>query len=161
MNTENNALLATACREASTWCCKDGYIFLPRSEYQAILDHLADKPKALAEFQSRTLDHGDFLLYDQKTRCQFLEANDMCGLFAHGVRPTECFWWPAHVYLASDGGLEIRVSECCSGCRHIGQRSPFLQTVEDQARKIGLPLLHKFRQVHSYDVNHTVAKKIV
>jgi len=159
-NTENNASLASACRNANTWCCKDGFIFIPRQEYQAIADYLADNPRVLSEFCSRSKDHGDFLLYDQKTRCQFLQSDEMCELFALGIRPTECFWWPAHVYLTEDGSLEIRVSECCSACNHIKHDDEFLKRVEEQAKIIGIPLLVRFRKVHSYDVNYHVAKKI-
>ncbi|MSR71655.1 MAG: hypothetical protein EXS50_03265 [Candidatus Taylorbacteria bacterium] len=158
--TENNAPLAYACREASTWCCKDGFIFLPRVEYEAIIAYLVEKPDALADFSSRIIDHGDFLLYDQKTRCQFLRENETCELFSLGIRPTECFWWPAHVYLDDRGELEIRVSKCCTACKYIESGSDFLAKVEVQARAIGLPLLTKFRRIHSYDVSYEVAKKI-
>ena len=61
---EDDLPLASACREANTWCCKDGFIFLPRAEYEAICSHLRANEKALSEFVSRTTDHGDFLLYD-------------------------------------------------------------------------------------------------
>ncbi len=158
--SNDNDRLASSCREANTWCCKDGYVFLPRQEYQAIIEYLAGNSEALREFSSRISDHGDFLLYDQRTRCQFLNKDELCELHTLGIKPTECFWWPAHVYITNDGDLEIRVSECCSGCKFIASDSHHLKKVEKQAKAIGLALLKRFRIAHSYEVNYKVAKRI-
>ena len=158
--SSDNDHLASSCREANTWCCKDGFVFLPRQEYLRIIEYLAGKPEAREEFDLRIYDHGDFLLYDQKTRCQFLDKDELCELHPLGVKPTECFWWPAHVYMTDDGELEIRVSECCSGCKFITKGSNHLKVVEKQARAIGLSVLRRFRIAHSYDVNYSVAKTI-
>jgi hypothetical protein len=109
--SEDNMLLASSCSKEQVACCKDGYIFLPRSEYQAIIKHLTSRPNDLQEFTSRIADHGDFLFYNQQTRCQFLRSDERCELHHLGIKPSECFWWPAHVYLADDGTLEIRVAK--------------------------------------------------
>lgn len=156
----DNNRLASSCREANTWCCKDGYIFLPRKEYQVIIDYLAGREEDRKVFESRVSDYGDFLLYDQETRCQFLNCEELCELHSLGIKPTECFWWPAHVYVTEDGKLEIRVSECCSGCKAIALDSPHMEKVEAQAREIGLSTLKRFRTVHSYDVSYKVAQVI-
>lgn len=158
--SDENNHLASACRGANTWCCKDGYVFLLRQEYEAIVQYLVGKSEVRKEFDSRISDQGDFLLYDQKTRCQFLNEEESCELHSLGIKPTECFWWPAHVYMTDDGELEIRVSECCSGCKFISKDSDHLKIVEQQARAIGLPLLRRFRIAHSYEVNYKVSKTI-
>jgi hypothetical protein len=156
----DNLVLASSCGEKKAACCKDGYIFLPRMECQRILDYLADKPDQLQEFKARLADHGDFYLYDQQTRCQFLQEDERCELHAKGLKPTECFWWPAHVYLADDGSLEIRVATCCSGCSHLTPECSHVEVVTEQARKIGLPLLTNFRKVHSYGKDYRVVAKL-
>lgn len=155
-----NLLLASSCNDAQAACCKDGYVFLPNSEYQAICQHLKDRPADLQEFKSRVTDHGDFLLYNQKTRCQFLLADERCELHPLGIKPTECFWWPAHVYLADDGSLEIRVATCCSGCGLVTSDSLHIQKVAEQARVIGLSILGEFRRTHSYGTSYRVVAKL-
>lgn len=163
METEestDNALLASSCVKEQAACCKDGYIFLPRSEYLSIIEYLSGKPDELQEFTSRVANHGDFLLYNQKTRCQFLQPDEQCELHPLGIKPTECFWWPAHVYLAEDSTLEIRVATCCSGCSLIQPDSSHVKKVAEQARTIGLLLLKSFRTIHSYGKNYKVVAKL-
>src|SRR3989344_2513338 len=154
--SNDNAQLALACSKVQAACCRDGYVFLPRSEYQAIIEHLANKPNDLLEFTSRVVDHSDFLLYNQQTRCQFLHPDERCELHPLGIKPSECFWWPAHVYLADDGTMEIRVAACCSGCSFIQPESSHIKKVAEQARAIGLQLLKNFRTVHSYGKGYKV-----
>lgn len=158
--SDENMLLASSCNNAQTACCKDGYIFLPMSEYKSILQHLVNRHRDLQEFTSRITDHGEFLLYNQKTRCQFLHANERCELHPLGIKPTECFWWPAHVYLADDGSLEIRVANCCPGCELVTSDSLHVQKVAEQARVIGLSILGEFRKKHSYGKNYRVVAKL-
>ncbi len=155
----DNSLLASSCEAGHSACCKDGYIFLPKKEFETVLQYLATQPKNLKEFRSRVTDFGNFLLYNQKTRCQFLLADERCELHPLGIKPTECFWWPAHVYLADDGTLEIRVANCCSGCGLIQPNSPHVEKVAEQARTIGLPIITEFRRTHSYGKDYRVVMK--
>jgi Fe-S-cluster containining protein len=155
----DNTLLASSCEKEQAACCKDGHVFLPKSEYLAIIEYLASRSEGLREFISRITDRGDFLLYNQKTRCQFLQSDERCELHHLGIKPSECFWWPAHVYLVEDDSLEIRVAECCSGCSLIQPDSSHVKKVAEQARVIGLPVLREFRRAHSYGKNYRVVAK--
>lgn len=154
-----NLHLADSCGQANVICCKKGYIFLPPSEHNAIAEYLKDTTEALREFESRITDHGDFFLYDQKSNCQFLREDNLCQLHPIGIKPTECFWWPGHVYIGLDG-LEIRVATCCGGCHHLKNNSPHIAKIAQQAEEIGHELLIKFRQIHNYGDDYKVVKKI-
>ena len=114
-------------------------------------------PKDLAEFETRCEKHDGFSLYDQQDSCQFLDKNNLCRLHDAGVKPSECYWWPYHVYEEKDGSLSIRLStSCCEGYKSVGSGVAFIATVENQARSIGGSLLRKFRQTYhgSYQTTH-------
>ena len=125
--SSENKHLAVSCGQTNVACCKEGFIFLPRSEYEAILSHLKNDVAGLEEFKARIVDHGEFLLYNQKSSCQFLASDNRCQLHPLGIKPTECFWWPGHVYLGSNGTLEIRVASCCGGCSCLNVGSPHIK----------------------------------
>ena len=147
--TDFNLKLAAACRTQCAACCRRGVIFLPESEYQALRQWVVNNaPADLPALEARTKQFDEFRLYDQKDRCQFLDERNDCRLHAEGVKPGECFWWPFHVFIAADGGLEIRMSTtCCEGFRHYTPGLPFLDQVEAQARAIGYARLRAFRAV--------------
>ncbi len=127
-----------------------GRLFLPRGEYEAICRHLArTAPEALPEFQKRAEDHGSFLLYDQKDRCQFLDEANLCRLHPLGLKPSECFWWPYHVYVGSAGRLEVRLfTACCDGYKSHGPHSPYPRLIERRVAEIGHEVVRAFRRVY-------------
>jgi Fe-S-cluster containining protein len=137
--TDFNQKLAAACQSKCASCCCKGMIFLPENEFQAIKQWVSNKsPADLSEFEQRTKMFDGFRLYDQKDRCQFLDQGNLCRLHSQGVKPTECFWWPFHVYAASDKSLEIRLStSCCDGYKYYTPNLPFLEIIESQAKTIG------------------------
>jgi hypothetical protein len=148
---EVNDLLATACQKCGSPCCKKGQIFLPRAEYKRIHEHVVLLGEAeTKEFESRVSDHGLFFLYDQKIGCQFLDAHNLCRLHNIGLKPSECFWWPYHVYAGSaPGTLEIRVyMDCCDGHEADGDNSSYHQVIEEEAAQIGFDVLRKFREAY-------------
>ena len=112
---ELNDQLATACQKCGAACCKKGQIFLPRDEYVRIRSHaLGLGLDQTAEFDSRITDYGLFYLYDQKQGCQFLDSDNLCRLHDIGLKPTECFWWPYHIFNSETDELEVRLSfSCC------------------------------------------------
>lgn len=146
-----NRRLAEACQAAGAACCCKGLLFLPEPEYHAITMWIgARDPAQQTEFESRTEAHGGFRLYHQRDRCQFLDHARRCRLHEAGVKPTECFWWPYHVYTDAEGGLEIRVcTSCCEGHRQGPADADVARTIELQARAIGLDVLRAFRRVYA------------
>ncbi len=157
----SNEYLAGCCRNAEANCCKDGYLFLTREEFQNLNQYCHAVKSELQEFQERITDCGAYALYDQRTRCQFLDSNDHCRLHDLGLKPTECFWWPAHVYLAKTGDLEIRVATCCSGCGMLTSNCEHIQRVVEQARAIGLNTLKAFRRRITYGEEYRVVSPLL
>lgn len=145
-----NDLLAAACRTAGANCCKLGRLFLPQEERRQIEAWLAARSREqLGEFQRRCVPHEGFHLYDQQQRCQFLDGQNLCRLQAAGLKPTECFWWPFHVYVNEQDRLEIRLAtSCCGGHRHCEPGLPFVAQVEAQAKRLGAGLIRRFRQAY-------------
>ena len=147
---EVNSRLAASCQSACSACCKKGKIFLPDGQHDAILKWLeANAPEEMAEFESRCERFNAFYLYDQRSACQFLDGSDLCRLHTEGVKPRECFWWPLHVYTGGSTPFEIRVSTaCCGGHAHLNPHSPYVDTVEAEARQLGGEILTSFRKVY-------------
>ncbi len=157
MTTEElNDQLAHACQSCQAACCKKGQLFLPRVEYERMHAH-AQKlgSAAVEEFEERVSDHGSFLLYDQKDRCQFLDERNLCELHPLGLKPSECFWWPYHVFTAgSQESLEIRLyTSCCEGYRAHGPHSPYPAHIEEGVNAMGFDVVRAFRRQYggSYD----------
>jgi hypothetical protein len=50
---------------------------------------------------------------DQKDCCQFLSEKNLCRLHLEGVKSSECFWWPVHIYGTEPENLELRVATIC------------------------------------------------
>jgi len=148
-----NQRLAEACQAAGAACCHSGFLFLPDTEYLALAAWLeANHPGERAQFEARMmpLTHAGFHLYDQRHRCQFLDRARRCRLHKAGVKPTEYFWWPYHVYAADNGQLEIRVcTACCEAHRQSETATDFVDTIECQARAIGLDLMRDFRREYA------------
>jgi hypothetical protein len=146
---EFNQKLAKACQQCQAACCKKGRLFLPRKEYEAIRAHLGkSNPAALQEFQDRTADHETFLLYDQKNCCQFLDEANLCRLHSLGLKPSECFWWPYHVYADSAGQLEVRLSTaCCDAYKSHGPHSPYPRLIGQRVAEIGPEVVRAFRRI--------------
>lgn len=147
-----NDFLASACQQCGAACCKMGKIFLPPVEHERIRRHVAALgAEAEAEFAERTTDHGYFFLYDQRNRCQFLDERNLCRLHNLGLKPSECFWWPYHVFPGEGpSGLELRVfTGCCDGHKADHPDSPYHQLIESQAAKFGFDVIRKFREVYA------------
>ncbi len=157
-----NCGLAGACQATEASCCKKGKIFLPPSEYQAILDWLqTHSPAEIDSFKARCAHHDDaFILYDQEQRCQFLDDANLCRLHRDKVKPSECFWWPLHVYTPVEGeGLEIRVATCCEGYRCKGDLEGYLEEIEARAKVIGYDRIRAFRKVYEGNSDKKIAVK--
>ena len=152
-----NEQLALACQATCSSCCKKGKIFLPNGEYEKILEWITENsPDDVAEFQARSEKYDGFHLYDQKSRCQFLDVKDLCRLHTWGVKPRECFWWPLHIYTTESNNLDIRVStSCCSAYQHIGPLSPYVDAVQAEVEDLGAALIRRFRVAYpgSYSGN--------
>lgn len=147
---EVNRVLATACQKCGSACCKKGQIFLPREEYERIRQYALELGSAeVDEFDARITDHGLFFLYDQRNGCQFLSAGNLCRLHTLGLKPSECFWWPYHIF-AGEEDLELRVfTECCAGHEAAQPDSAYSQLVEEAAGRIGFDVIRKFREAYS------------
>jgi Fe-S-cluster containining protein len=160
--TDFNQKLATACQAKGAACCCRGQIFLPENQYQALRQWVAGQsPADLPELEARTQTFDEFRLYDQKDRCQFLDQQGRCRLHSEGVKPTECFWWPFHVFTAPDDHLEIRLSNvCCDAYKHFSPGLPFLDLIEAQARQIGYARLRAFRAIYPGNDQLMVVKKL-
>jgi Fe-S-cluster containining protein len=145
-----NVPLAEACQQACSKCCCHGKIFLPAVEFEKISAWLEQhSPGDLAEFRSRMEAHDGFHLYEQGTRCQFLDDKNLCRLHVPGVKPRECFWWPLHVFDVGDGQLEVQVStECCSAWRQVEKEPRLAQAVAAEVDELGKDLIKKFRKVY-------------
>jgi len=157
-----NQQLACACQATRAACCRKGLLFLPLPEYHRIRHWLArNEPAGLAEFEARCQPHEGFFLYDQKDSCQFLDGRALCRLHEAGVKPSECFWWPFHVYCAADGRLEIRLStSCCQGHQYFQPGLPFVALVEAQARDLGGAVIREFRRHYAGSYDTILVKQI-
>ena len=146
---EFNGQLAKACRACHSACCKKGLLFITDAEHAAIAASLASTdPTGLAEFLARCTHCHGFHLYDQKERCQFLDAQDYCRLHVSKLKPTECFWWPYNIY-KTDGRFEIRIStSCCDGHKAHSDTSPYPRWIAHKANAIGLDVISAFRDAY-------------
>jgi Fe-S-cluster containining protein len=162
IDNDFNSELAKSCQACQASCCRKGSVFLPTKEYTNIVDWLGkNSPDELGEFQSRSIKYADFYLYDQREACQFLDDRNLCRLHLEGVKPTECFWWPFHVYVDEANRLEIRLStSCCDGYKHFRPNLPFISIIEEQARKFGADLIRAFRKVYKGSYDTKLVKKL-
>lgn len=144
-----NSRLSSACQQAEASCCKAGMLFLPEDEYKAIVSWITDNsPSELDEFESRCVKHDRFYLYDQKDCCQFLTQTNLCRLHLEGVKPSECFWWPVHIYGTEPENLEFRVATtCCTACEYIDANSSVLDDITNRVRELGTDVFCRFRRV--------------
>lgn len=157
-----NDELAAACQKCGAACCKKGKIFLPRDEYRRIRRHVqALGPDETTEFDSRITDHGLFFLYDQRNGCQFLDVTNLCRLHDLGLKPTECFWWPYHVFAAGTGDLEVRLyTACCDAHETHTEDSTYPGLIAGKAGHIGFDVIRAFRQVHGGSVDTKLVGRI-
>jgi hypothetical protein len=157
-----NDLLATACRAAGASCCKLGRLFLPLEECRQIEAWLAaSSADELDEFRRRCAPHEGFHLYAQENRCQFLDDQCLCRLHSVGLKPSECFWWPFHVYVNQQDQLEIRLAaSCCASRLHCQPGLPFVGQVEAQVRRLGTDLIRRFRRVYPGSYQTVLVKLI-
>jgi hypothetical protein len=156
--TEANKKLASACQKNNSACCKKGKIFLPKNEYEGLKNWINNNmPEEAKDFNERTESHSTFYLYNQRDGCQFLSKDGLCKLHTKGIKPTECFWWPIHVYSGKNKQMEIRLATtCCAGCQSVRNDEDFLKLVEKDAKIIGLDIIRQFRAVfpggyHKYE----------
>ncbi|WP_414587514.1 hypothetical protein [Scytonema sp. PCC 10023] len=145
-----NSSLANACQLTQASCCKAGLLFLPEQEYQAIVQWLAgNSASELGEFESRCVKYDGFYLYDQKDNCQFLTETNLCRLHPEGVKPSECFWWPVHIYGTEPENLELCVAtKCCTACEYIDANSYLLDDITKRAHELGCDVICRFRRVY-------------
>lgn len=145
-----NEQLANACQSACSACCCKGLLFLPDEEYEEICSWLGkNSPGELKSFVSRSKKYSGFYLYDQKDRCQFLDSNNLCRLHKDKVKPSECYWWPLHVYTNPKGSFEIRVStSCCEGYKHLNSKSTILNEIQKASMNFGPEIIRNFRNVY-------------
>jgi Fe-S-cluster containining protein len=150
LDEDFNQTMAVACQDCGAACCKKGMIFLPREEYERIKHYTASLGSThQMEFIARTSDHGSYLLYDQKNGCQFLDDNNLCRLHENGLKPSECFWWPYHVFVDEADGLEVRLStSCCDAHKVHHTNSPHLKMIEAAANHIGFDVIREFRRMY-------------
>lgn len=157
--SSDNENIAKSCQQTMAACCCRGHIFIPNEEYAEIVEHLNEKsPQEIEEFKSRCLEREGYYLYDQKSKCQFLDDNYLCRLHESQVKPKECYWWPLHVYLDTNGDLEIRVANCCSACLHT--HPSHIEKIKNDVEIIGVDLIKKFRSEHSYGKDYRPLAKI-
>lgn len=158
---EINDKLATACMKTCASCCKKGLLFMPSEEYEGIITWLKKhSPEEMQTFQSRAQAFDGFYLYDQGDACQFLDANNLCRLHQDQVKPSECYWWPMHVYCNEESELELRVSDsCCEAYQHITPDSSLVSDIEKSIQKWGPELIQKFRKEYQGSYHNRFIKK--
>lgn len=125
-----------------------GKIFLHPVEYERIVRYLSENEMQgdLDEWKSRCELKDGYYLYDQKNACQFLDKNNLCRMHFTGVKPSECFWWPLHVFWNQEEGYTLKAGTyCCDGCKFVTPDSKHAEMVESQAKHLGLDLIKKFR----------------
>ncbi len=106
-------------------------------------------PDEAKEFAARTTDHGLFFLYDQRTGCQFLDGENLCRLHNLGLKPSECFWWPYHVYASETKELEVRLfTTCCDAHEMHDRDSPYPGMITEESNRIGFDVIRAFRQAY-------------
>jgi len=158
---QKNEGLAIDCRATKSSCCYKGMVFLPNEEYEKIFKYIeANSKEDMQEFVNRCKKYDGFYLYDQQGKCQFLDdiGCGSCRLHDKGVKPTECFWWPLHVYKTKASNLEIRVGSCCSGCTYVEDIQ--VKKVVSDLEWIGYDRIMKFREVYSCGEKYRVIKKL-
>jgi len=154
---EANFNLAAACQACAASCCKKGLLFMLPEEKQQIEEWIIrESPAELAPFRSKLENCGDFYLFDQEDSCQFLDDRNLCRLHADGVKPTECFIWPAHIYVGNMGDLEVRVSDnCCDGFKFISSSHAIIDSVESLAHRAGYERILAFRGKYGGSYHHS------
>lgn len=159
---EANSNLAAACQACASSCCKKGLLFLLPEEKDQIEEWIrAKSPNELDSFRTKLEDCGDFFLFDQEDSCQFLDDRNLCRLHVDGVKPTECFIWPAHVYVGNLGDLEVRISNsCCEGFKYISVGHPAIDSAESLARRAGYERMLAFRAKYGGSYGHLPTRVI-
>lgn len=159
---EFNHILAKTCQGCHAACCKQGKVFLPRAEHDRIVRFLHETPDALAAYLERLEDHGEFFLYAQRDRCQFLDERELCQLHPLGLKPTECFWWPYHVFSDADGELEVRVSTlCCDAYKAHGPDSPYPRLIARKVTELGPEMIQAFRRAFPGGMGTLAVGKVI
>lgn len=163
-NNENeiNVRLAAACQKTCASCCCKGDLFLPPEELEDIRSWIEEKsPEDREKFEGRLSHYDSFSLYAQGDRCQFLSDENLCRLHEDKVKPSECYWWPLHVYTNVDKELEVRVSiSCCDAYRHITPESSLLDDIENTVNALGREIFYDFRKVYSGSYDNKFLKKL-
>jgi Fe-S-cluster containining protein len=145
-----NQVIGHACQDAGAACCKQGKIFLPEGQHRAISRFLAGWAglEDLAVFEARLEHHDGFALYDQQDRCQFLDQASRCRLYATGVRPLECLWWPLHVYAEPGGDLGVHAATWCCAAAAAATSPAHAAMVAESAEETGPDLIRRFRETY-------------
>ena len=161
---EFNKGLAGACKACESACCKKGKIFLSPEEEARLARHAASLgPAAQEAYEGRLEAREGFSLYDQRDRCQFLTADNLCSLHALGIKPNECFWWPYHVYVDSNGAPVIELSTtCCDAWKlhDLGAAAGFLEAIDDQVNALGVDVIRAFRKAYDGSYGRTPVRPV-
>jgi hypothetical protein len=159
---ESNKQLAQACQATCSSCCKKGLLFLLPEEKAQIEEWISShSPDEMGVFHSSLTKKEGFYLFDQKNSCQFLDQYNLCRLHGDGVKPTECFLWPAHVYVGLFGNLETQVSNtCCEGYRYITEGHPAISGASQFADRIGYERLLRFRKAYGGSYGHNLLENL-
>lgn len=146
-----NQRLAESCRACSARCCKKGLLLLLPHELASIEGWLQEHaPENIGPFRDRIHYYDDFALFDQQLSCLFLDDNDLCVLHSAGLKPTECFIWPLHIYLGHRAEtVDVRVStSCCDGYQNITDTHPSVYEAIKYARAVGYNRLTYVRSAY-------------
>ena len=145
-----NSNIAKSCISNCSSCCKKGRLFLPKAEYEQMRNWLIkNSPEENDDFENRIEKHDGFFIYDQKNSCGFLDEKNLCRL--DGVKPTECFAWPFHVYLDDKQEVEIRYSDtCCQAYQEIeAHRDEAIHYAREQLTHYNEETIRAFRNTYN------------
>ena len=153
MNSCENINLANECINSCSQCCFKGKVLLFPDEYESIKKHLSKTSESnLKEFLSNCENFEEFYLLNQNQRCQFLNNRNLCTLHDLGLKPSECFWWPAHFYVTTGDTLEILLADyCCQSFKQINEQSEHIQNMNNFLTEEKALIIKKFRKI--YDGN--------
>jgi hypothetical protein len=78
-----------------------------------------------------------------------------------GVKPSECFWWPVHIYGTEPENLEFCVAtRCCTACEYIDANSLLLDDITKRVCELGTDVICRFRRVYSGSYEKQFLRKL-
>lgn len=133
------------CFEHEVACCRKGKLFLTPDEVSNIRDYIGNDAAQLQEFNRRLKSYDTFSIYDQESRCQFLDDRWLCKLHTPGKKPAECFWWPIHAYVNDADEIELRIttSDECPASELARRRGSFRSVIVHKHISEGMQFAHR------------------